>query len=480
MKLIRAISTALIVLLAFAGVYFVIQKQGFPDAYVIRDMTQLIVSNEKKNYSGAISVNLDDDQGNEIFVSALSSTNVFFEWSMGKFKALSIPELEEKEGKTFSVSACDLTGDGRDEILLINREAPSSRLVTYSKGKWNDIPMDLSVREKLSLAYAAACIDRKGDHHYGLAVTLENGFPLYLEKNDESIVDIAGAIGLSKTSKGRSIVGVPGPTGRTNIFFGNSEGANFFYVNKGDGTFEEKAESLGISDPGFEARGADLIDLNHDELIDLIYGNHFGPLRIMQQSPDGRFVDVTPENFARSYAVNSAVVFDFNLDGYEDIYLNNIRHENELMARHEDSWFPVDLGDFSEKDFYGISSLAGDLNRDGKMDLLNTHGDGQIFPLTLYSFDPAGEMVRFKVLLKNGGLPRGAQLKLRSTLRDRIKVIHSGSGRFANYDDELTFGLLKGEKVISAEVILTSGQKVIKNEGILVRELNTITVDGQP
>ncbi|MGE3609564.1 MAG: FG-GAP repeat domain-containing protein [Bacteriovoracaceae bacterium] len=480
MKFKKFLLIIFITLMIFGGVYILTQGQRFPNSYVIHEKTHLLEENEKKNYSGAISVNLDNDQDSEIFVSALESKNVFFKWSNGKFEKLFIPNLEEENGKTFSVSACDITSDGRDEILLINRDSESSRVVTYKNGEWVDLLLDQEIRKSLSNAYASACIDRKGDHRYGFVVTVENGEPLYLEISNSKVLNIAQSIGLNKVASGRSVIGVPGPSGKTNIFFGNSHGSNFYYKNQNDGTFKESAESLGISDPDFEARGVSLIDLNHDEMMDLIYGNHFGPLRMLEQSADGHFKDVTPENLVTSYAVNSAVVADFNLDGFEDIYLNNIRHANNLIARYENKWFQISLENFDEKDFYGISSLTGDFNNDGKVDLLNTHGDGDKFPLTLYTFDPVGEGVSFKIQLRNGGLPRGAQLKLRTTMRDRMKAIYSGSGRFANYDDVLIFGLVKNEKVVSAEVILTTGQKVIKNQQISLNKINIITVDGTP
>lgn len=456
--------------------FFLIRGPTFSSSYEVQNISHLIQNNVKKNYSGALLVNLDEDSEKEIFISVVSGSNIFYKWINGSLQNIKIPELEEVNGKTFSVTACDVNNDGRDELLIINKGSDDSKLVTYKNGRWGTIGLDKKILQNLSRSYSAACIDRNGDHVYGLAVSSENGAIQYLEMRNSQITDIASEIGLNLSSEGRSVIGIPGPTGYTNIFVGNKNGSNFYFVNNLNGTFHEDAKGNGLPDKDFEARGASLIDINHDEIIDLIYGNHLGPVRFMKQERTGKFSDVTPQAIVDNYAVNAVVVGDFNLDGYEDIYLNDIRHKNNLFARVRDDWFEIDLGKNSESDMFGVSSVAGDFDNDGKYDLLNTHGDSKEFPLTLYTFKPHGKYIKFQVKLPDGGIPRGAIVKLRTSLRDQVKAFDSGSGRFANYDDILTFGLLKEENIVSAEVILPSGKKLIKNTNFKLNELNMISL----
>lgn len=464
-----------LILIIGAGIIFYLAKgKSFPSTYEFRNISADLSFNPAMNYTGATLVNLDDDDENEIFVSAIMNKNTFYKFNNGKFQTIAIPELEDADRKTFAVTACDLNDDGRDELLIINSGEHESRIMRYKDQKWQEIELSNDIRRALSHSYSAACIDRIGNGHYGLAVAAENGPVQYLEFQEGKVVDIASSIGLSKSIEGRGISGVPGAQGFTNIFVGNKKGANLYFVNKKDGTFEEKAEQLGLSEKEYETRGIGLIDLNHDELIDLTYGNHLGPLRILEQQRDGSFKDVPPDMLAKSYEVNATVVGDFNLDGYEDIYMNNIRNKNELFASFAGDWFHIDLGENSEKDLFGVSSIAADLNHDGKYEILNTHGDGGNFPLTLYTIEPVGSFISFKLKLPNQGIPRGALMKLTTSKRDLVKAVTSGSGRFANYDDVLIFGLLKDEKVQSAKILLPSGQKVIKSEPFKINAQNLI------
>lgn len=453
--------------------FIIFKEKSFPSKYVIKDISDSFPTNTIQNYSGAILVNLDEDDELEIFISVISDKNIFYKFKDGKFQTLSIPALEDPDRKTFAVTACDLNQDGRDEILIINSGPHGSRVVAYKDKQWIDMPLDDSIIANLSGSYSAACVDRKGDGKYGLAVVSENGPIQYLELQGSKIVDIASQIGIGMKTNGRSILGIPGAQGFTNIFVGNKS-ENFFFVNNHKGEFYNLTVQSGLTDKDFESRGISLIDINHDELIDVVYGNHVGPLHLLEQTRTNTFKDITPDTLVKNYAVNATVVADFNLDGYEDIYLNNIRNKNQLFARDKNSWYQIDLEDKSEKDMYGVSSIAADLDHNGSMDLLNTHGDGEKFPLTLYTFEPQNQFISFKIILPNKGIPRGAILRIKTSQRDLIKAINSGSGRFANYDDTLMFGMLKNETVQGAEILLPSGQKVIKNENFKMNEVNLI------
>jgi hypothetical protein len=217
---------------------------------------------------------------------------------------------------------------------------------------------------------------------------------------------------------------------------------------------------VGLSDAFLNARGISLIDNNNDEIIDIVYGNDKGPTRLYEQTRDGKFIEVTPEIMKRTYAVNSAVVGDFNLDGFEDLYLNNIRGHNKIFSHFKDKWFELDREIFEEKELFGISTIAGDLNHDGSYDILNTHGDKILSPITLYTIKPEGNWIKFSANYQSGTIPRGMTIVLRTNKRIQVRAISSGSGRFANYDQEVIFGLLKDESAQSAEVILPSGKRV--------------------
>lgn len=478
----RGIGLAIIILAFLIGVFFFTKGPSYPNPFTVTDISSKILTDRKQDFSGATLVNLDEDPEQEIFISGHGTSNLLLKRKKDKFYPLEISELTDSKGLTFSVSACDLDQDGRDEILIINRPDPikndsRSRILKFVAGKWKDIlPIDDPLIANLNHAHSASCIDRMGDGKYGLAVTNENGKISYLEIIGTKIIDIAGEIGIALNSQGRSILGIPGPTGRTSIFIGNENGTNFYFVNNGNGTFTEKAKEAGVSDPLSNARGISLIDVNHDDLPDIVYGNNLGPTRLLEQTRDGKFKDVTPDIMKINYAVNSTVVGDFNLDGYEDLYLNNIRGHNNLFARYSEDWHELDVSALSEKEMFGVSTIAGDLDKNGSYEILNTHGDGSHFPITLYTIKPVGKWIKFSIKYQSGGIPRGSIIKLRTSVRDQIRVISSGSGRFANYDEDVLFGLLKNESIISLEVILPSGIKVEYTGSFKLLSNNVMTI----
>lgn len=468
------------ILFLIAAGFYLFRRPAYPGKFDSKNISTSLNFQEKIDASGAILVNIDQDAEDEIFIS-VSGANIILKRKGDVFEKVKNNELEDPLGLSYSVSSCDLDQDGREEILLLNRPDKNlnvsvPKLFKFSESKWvNILKLESSISRSLENSYAATCIDRKGDGHYGLAITKEGGVISFLENENGHLKDIAQEIGLNFKVNGRSILGIPGPRGFTNLFLGNSD-ANLYFVNKGDGTFEEKASLAGLRDADFETRGSSHIDLNHDDLPDLVYGNHYGPIRLMIQTRDGNFKDITPESMVNNYAVNAAVVGDYNLDGYEDIYLNNIRGENKVYARHREEWFQIPLGNHAEKNMNGISTLAADLDQNGSYELLNTHGDGVKSPITLYTIGPQSDWIKLLVQYSNGSLPRGAVVKLRTSFRDMIKVISTGSGRFANYSKELLFGLLPHEKVLSTEVILPSGERIDLQVPLKIRTLNKLTV----
>jgi len=482
-KTYRVIIKSLLLVVFIGAVFFFWKDPSYPGSFAVDTISDRIRFSGHQDFSGATLVNLDEDPESEIFISSHGSKNLFLKRKHDLFFPIEIDELSDAEGLTYSVTACDLDSDGRDELLVLNQavvkgRTSHSRVLKYGSGKWTDLlPEADPLLPILSTGYSSTCVDRKGDGRYGLAISNSSGTHLYLELVEGKIVNIAEVVGLNLNSKGRSILAVPGPTGHQNIFIGNEEGPNFYFKNKGDGTFIEVASQVGLSDPEFDARGISLIDVNNDDLPDVVYGNHYGPTRLLEQGRDGRFKDVTPEKMIKSYAVNSAVVGDFNLDGYEDVYTNNIRDDNKLFSQYATDWYELQIPSLAEDKMFGISTIAGDLDGNGSFEILNTHGDGGKFPLTLYTIKPVGDWIKFSVRYKTGAVPRGAIVKLRTSIRDLVRVISPGSGRFANYDTDVVFGLLKNESPLSLDVTLPSGKKASFEKSFSVLSNNKIDVE---
>lgn len=464
------------IILVILGVAYYVNSRKPEPVFNVEDWSAKLNFAIPQNYSGAIVTNLDADPAEEILVAAINGPNLIFEYHEGKLEVLKNPLLENAEGYTQAIIPCDLDGNGRDELILLNKpvnEESKSLFLSFKDGSWvSNSNISEEAKRLLANANSGTCIDRSGTGKYGLALTRFKGAVSFLEFNNQKLEDISNEVGLGLISDGQSISGIPGPRGFTNLFVATDK-ENFYFVNDGKGNFTEQAKVSGLEDREFETRGSSTLDINHDEIPDLVYGNHFGPLRVLKQDRDGKFKDVTPEELKTKYAVSATVAADLNLDGYEDLYLNNIRNANILLAGNGDEWIEINEPKLKEEDLFGVSTLVGDFDGLPGLEMLNTHGDGHKFLPKLYHIHPIGEWIAISVKLSNGGIPRGAIVRLRSNNRDQLRVISTGTGKFANYTSDLHFGLLPEEKPLSVEVTLPSG---VKKDYIMDLKPNQINV----
>ena len=123
----------------------------------------------------------------------------------------------------------------------------------------------------------------------------------------------------------------------------------------------------------------------------------------------------------------------------------------------------------------GTGAAVADIDGDGILELLVSHGETGLQPLTLYKADiNEFNYLRIKPLNKYGAPARGATVTLISNLRKHSKTIDSGSGYLCQMEPVAHFGIRKNEKNIKVHVKWTNG----KTETISVKKLNkTITLN---
>ena len=454
------------VLLIALAIGFYIDRRDPAPVFSIEDWSQLLDSAPAQEYSGAILVNLDETPELELFLTSLVGKNLTLKYSGDSFRRLGLKALDASGDRVTAVIGCDLTGDGRDEIFLLGSP---SKLFSYHNGTWKQDPITLASSDGKSVT----CLDRLGHGTYGLVIVSEKSPIQFIEHREGRFIDISFELGFDASPSSNSIVAVPGPEGRTGFIIGTDE-VNHHYMNDGQGRFKDASKNLGLRDSEFKTKGFTIADLNHDELPDLIYGNNLGPLRFLVQGRTGVWKAETPATIRAEYAVNSPVFADLNLDGHEDLYLNNRRNANRLYTKSNNKWRELETGSFRESDRYGIGTLLGDLDHKPGLEILNTHGDGRAFTPTLYHIKPIGHWVGVEVKLKNGGIPRGAALRLHTNRRELLRVVDSGSGNFANHSPEIFFGMLDDETPLTLEIQLPSGKIFRPELGLRINKLNVV------
>lgn len=169
-------------------------------------------------------------------------------------------------------------------------------------------------------------------------------------------------------------------------------GHNELFINNGDGTFTENAESYGLDFEGYSTQ-AYFFDYDKDNDLDVYIVNHAvhtnlshgkADLRnqrvsnvgdVLLKNENGKFQDVSESanifGGVNGYGL-SASIADFNNDGWDDIYVCNDFHEDDYYyINNQDGTFREQLNEaFTTISRFSMGSDASDVNGDGYQDLM--------------------------------------------------------------------------------------------------------------
>jgi hypothetical protein len=133
---------------------------------------------------------------------------------------------------------------------------------------------------------------------------------------------------------------------------------------------------------------------------------------------------------------------DFDNDGELEIFFNNIGEPNRLFARRNGGWAKIDPGDALEAGGLGTGAAVGDFDGDGRLELLVSHGEADLQPLSLYRTVPNDHAwLRVLPLTRAGAPARGAVVVLESGGRRQLRAIDAGSGYLCQMEAVAHFGL---------------------------------------
>lgn len=184
--------------------------------------------------------------------------------------------------------------------------------------------------------------------------------------------------------------------GLEDLFFTSNMGSSRIYLNRGDFRFDDITDQSGIATEGKWANGVSIIDINQDGHQD-IYVCFSGPYaserranELYINNGDGTFTEMA-EAYGLADTSHSvqAAFFDFDLDGYLDMYLLNnmtddtgpnvIRRKradgqmlntDKLYRNNGDNTFTdVSAAAGITIEGYGLGVSIGDFNEDGWPDI---------------------------------------------------------------------------------------------------------------
>ena len=272
--------------------------------------------------------------------------------------------------------------------------------------------------------------------------------------------------------------------GWPDILIANDTQPNKLYLNKKNGTFEERGISAGVafSEDGVAraGMGVDAADYDHSGSPSLIITNFSNQmLSLYHNEGNGLFVDEAPRSdVGRATLVTlgfGCFFFDYDNDGWPDIFIadGHIEDQIERVQKRVSYAEPPHLfhnlgnGKFEEVTAKMGAGFAepkvargaayADINNDGALDVLVTTNGGSAH---LYQNEGGiNQSLRVKLVgTKSNRDGIGAIVRITASGEKQWQMMHSGSSYLSQSELILTFGLGSKIKADAVEIDWPSGQ----------------------
>ena len=432
------------------------------------DITYQILENQPRLSYGVSVSDVNNDGNFEFIVTGFGFNNLALAHKKGiLFNSINQSIFIDKNRKTIGVASCDIDQDGYEEIYFLNTDTYSGnkrysdRLLDFDGNKFFDL-FELEINQEnlnLTAGRSVVCVDRNGNGAYGIYVANYGGPTRFYEKDGNEIIDKASELGIDKITGGRAVISGNILSGRSDIFAANERGENFLYYNN-NGNFVELAKDYAVDDTFQNGRGTALSDIYYRGRLDILTSNWEGPHRAFVLK-NNKFVDIADKQFSAPSRIRTVISADFDNDGYDEVFMNNIGEPNKLFKILDNGEFiEINIGNALETNGLGTGAAVADIDGDGILELLISHGESGYQPLTLYKANSKkNNFLRIKPINMHGAPARGATVTLVSNLRTHSKTIDSGSGYLCQMEPVAHYGIRKNERNIKIIVTWTNGEE---------------------
>jgi hypothetical protein len=216
-------------------------------------------------------------------------------------------------------------------------------------------------------------------------------------------------------------------------------------------------------------------DLNGDGRIDLFHTNFIDQTNTLRRNLGGVFADGTlAANLAapsRSRTGFGTVALDVDNDGRLDLFVANGHVDDQPWAnipmaqtaqlflgrdRGRFEWAGPEVSPYFARPVVGRGVAAGDLDNDGRVDLVVVHRDAPA--ALLRNVTRGGHWLGLRLRgTRSGHSPVGARVVCRAGGRTQVRWLTSGTSYLSSSDSRLWFGLGPSQKAEHLEVRWPSG-----------------------
>ncbi|WP_162919985.1 FG-GAP-like repeat-containing protein [Hanstruepera ponticola] len=170
--------------------------------------------------------------------------------------------------------------------------------------------------------------------------------------------------------------------GDKDLFIVSNTDGNHLYNNNGSLIFTDVTAAAGLPTNNIESWGASFGDVNNDGYLDLFISNRddnlVQPNLLFLNNQDGTFTDISLSSgiHTTSHLSFCSAFFDYNNDGWQDIYIANdkIFNENFLYHNNGDNTFTnVAPSAGVNIAIDAMTTTVGDYNNDGWFDIYVTN-----------------------------------------------------------------------------------------------------------
>ena len=430
-----------------------------------KNITNLIENNTDRLSYGVSVADINNDNKFEFIVAGFRYPNLALGFKDGVLKNLINNSIfSDQKRSTIGVASCDIDQDGMEEVYFLNTDTYSGekkysdRLLNFNK-EITDL-FELPKNQKnlnLTAGRSVVCVDRKGDGKYGFYVANYGGPTRFYELNNNLIADIAPNLKIDKVTGGRAVVAGHILSNKMDIFAANERGPNFLYLNDKDQFYNVSTE-YNTDDVLQNGRGTTLSDFLYRGSLDIINGNWEGFHRIFVNN-ETTFNDMASKEFRIPSRIRTIISADFDNDGYDEIFMNNIGEPNKLFKILENGKITqIKISNALEKNGLGTGAAVADIDNDGILELLISHGESGPQPLSLFKSNIKNKkFLRIAPKTTYGAPARGATVILVTNKRKHAKTIDAGSGYLCQMEPVAHYGFRKNEIIKNVIIKWTDG-----------------------